>query len=161
MGSFDSLLTKEHTNMYETIQEILTYLIEAIAIIGFTLCWIHYSLSKVLDEIASWGNPQPLSERTERNYEIKPNDLNEFPDATVNNGLKSTTPTQNISVCEDSPICDRGQAENQPPTFEGYSQSRLRKIARELEIRRYTQMERWELITAIVSHPEAQRVCGP
>ncbi|HEY9607651.1 MAG TPA: hypothetical protein V6C85_39060 [Allocoleopsis sp.] len=147
--------------MYDTIQNILTYLIEAIAIIGFCGCWIHHSLSKSLDEITSWGKPQPLLEQTERNYKIEGNDLNEFFDTTVKDGLKSTTPTQNISICDDSPISEIYPSENQPPTFEGYSQSRLRRIARELQIGRYTQMKRWELITAIASHPEAQRVCVP
>ena len=44
----------------------------------------------------------------------------------------------------------------QQPAFEGYSKTRLRAVARELQIKRYSRLDRPELITAIASHPLAK-----
>ncbi len=157
MNSFESLHIKRTQNMYDTIQDTLTYLIEAIAILGFCGCWVHYSLSKALDEIASWGMPpQTLSEDADKNYKTNSSDLNESLNPTTLSGLESATTMHSSSI----PMNDTEYPKNQEPTFQNYSKTRLRKIARELGVRRFSKMEIPELITAITSHPKAQRVCA-
>jgi hypothetical protein len=42
-------------------------------------------------------------------------------------------------------------------TFSGYSPARLRRIAKELRIKRYSVMQPHELMTAISKHPKAQQ----
>lgn len=41
------------------------------------------------------------------------------------------------------------------PTFQGYSEARLRKIAKEMKIKRYSVLNRAQLMTAIGKHPAA------
>ena|SRR4028118_839282 len=127
--------------MYNTIQHILTLFFNAIAIIGFLSCWLHYCATTTLIEIRSWGKPQF------------------FPDSTITNELKLSVAAHSISSCNESPISDTNQPKKQLSTFQDYSKTRLRKIAKDLQIRRYSQMERGELMTAITSHLAAQQAC--
>jgi hypothetical protein len=127
--------------MYDTIQSILTYSIEAIAVIGFLSCWLHYCATTTLIEIRSWGTPQS------------------FPHSIITNELKSSVAAHSMSSRDDSPISDTNQPKNQLSTFQDYSKTKLRKIAKDLQIRRYSQMERGELMTAIISHLAAQQAC--
>lgn len=160
MNSWD-FFQQKHTNMYDKIQEILTYLIEAIAIIGFCGCWFHYAMTRTLNEVASWGKPQilqqPMQEKalgTCKTREIS----EEFPILQNPWELDADTEIKNSSFSKPISPAKTEQPQNRKPTFQEYSKTRLRKIARELKIRRYSQMEIPELIMAITSHPEAQRI---
>lgn len=92
------------------------------------------------------------------NHEANPSDLNESSSKTLT-GLESVTKTHNNSICDDSPINDAEQLESEELTFQNYSRARLRRLAKELGVRGFSKMEIPDLIAAIASHPEAQRVC--
>lgn len=50
--------------------------------------------------------------------------------------------------------------QQQEPTFNGYSLSRLKKIAKEMKIKRYSVMQPHQLMVAISTHPKAKQLLG-
>lgn len=142
--------------MYEKIQEFLTYLIEAVAIIGFCGCWFHYALTKTLNEVASWGKPQLSQKLIQEKVLEKCKTIDtskEFPTLQDPWELDADTKIKNSNFSKPISPAETEQYQNTKPTFQEYSKTRLRKIARELKIRRYSQMEIPELMMAITTHP--------
>jgi hypothetical protein len=134
--------------MYDTIQNILTYLIEAIAIIGFFGIAIHAMSRAAQEEILSWGMPTPHGIPQPKQK------------TTVEPSSPQLEASKDTEISLDTSDSDLWIMPTTASSFHSYSRYRLRKIARELKLRGYSRMEIPELLAEIANHPEAQRLCA-
>jgi|SRR5919199_4157539 hypothetical protein len=121
---------------HEIIQQTLTYLIEVISTVGFTIIWIQYTVSITLKEIDSWGTIQPISEPEKEtkiicNRDSKP----------LNNEL-----TINLIHWE--------AFNNVSNSLDKFKMSELKEIASEIPIKGYRKMKKLELALEILQAHE-------
>jgi hypothetical protein len=123
---------------HETIQHILTYLIESILTIGFTILWINYAISTTSKEIDSWGGIQPQ-------HEI--HTASATTEILVIAGVNTITnrdakPLNNKLAIE--LICWQ-TIKDLNTLLDRFKMSELKEIASELQVKSYRKMKKLEL----------------
>jgi hypothetical protein len=123
---------------HENIQNILTYCIEVISTIGFTILWINYAVLTTLKEIESWGKVQPITEIQT---------ISETTEILVTAGV-DTISSRDIKPLNNElaiQLIYWQTIKNVNNLLDKFKMSELKKIASELQVKGYRKMKKLEL----------------
>lgn len=153
--------------MYDTIQHILTLFFNAIAIMGFFGIALHAMWKAVCAEVAGWETPHTMPKTQQEKALEAPTRLIEMPKFADPWELEITTSSRRWGTPKSidqplikllPPAANPEASLSVPPTFQGHSRNKLRKIAKSLKIKGYSRLEVPQLISAITTHLETQEI---